>query len=206
MDKNQIRLNEDERDCLQELMNISFASATAAVSKIIDKFATLGIPKIETISATKLKEHLIESLVTNNSFYMASQLINGQISGENLFIIDSKSSKNLAKEFDLDEDEIDENEIKDIVLEITNILSSTTSAKLADLIKASISFSSPKVSFFDSLSEFNKQFQCNYENIIIISTQLKFEDQQINGELVVMTNKESSIYLKKALNIVLEEY
>lgn len=206
MTHNELNLNEDQRDCLQELMNISFASATAAVSKIIDRFATLGIPKIDTLSSNNLREYLTNYLKDNNSFYIANQLINGQISGENLFIIDKESSRNLAKEFDLEEDEINDLEIKDIVLEITNILSSTTSGKLADLIGTSIAFSSPKITYIESINEYDKQFNNDYTNIIIISTQLKFEDQHIDGDLVVMTNNKSSLFLKEALDIVLQEY
>lgn len=201
-----IELTEDERDCLQELMNIAFGSATAAISKIIDKFATLDIPKISTVSAFELKNHLLGKLNKIDSIYLGSQDINGDIGGENLFIIDKESAQNLAREFDFDEEEIDEYDIKDIVLEITNILSSTTSAKLADLVDATISFSSPTVTNLSSVKECDKQFNCEYENIIIISTELKFEDQNICGELVLMTKKESSIYLKKALNSVLEEF
>ena len=33
---NDITLNEDEQDCLQEFMNISFGTTVAAISKIID--------------------------------------------------------------------------------------------------------------------------------------------------------------------------
>lgn len=196
---------EDEKDCLQELMNISFGSATAAISKIIDKFATLGIPQITTISSDDLKEHLSEKIIENDSIFIASQLINGEISGENLFIIDEKSSFNLAKEFDLEDDEINMEEMKDIILEITNIISSTTISKLSDLLGGNIAFSSPRINFIKSINEFNHDFYCDYESIIIISTELKFEDQNIEGELVIMTKKESSLFLKESLNRVIDE-
>lgn len=52
---NNIILNEDEKDCLQELMNIAYGSATAAITEILDAFATLSIPKIEVIKTTDLK-------------------------------------------------------------------------------------------------------------------------------------------------------
>ena len=125
--ENIIELNEDEKDCLQELMNISYGAATAAISEIIGKFATLSIPNIDTISSKDLVAHLNQKLLSKNKYYVANQLINGYLAGENIFIIDEVSSINLAREFDLDEDEINENEIKDIILEITNILYSATS-------------------------------------------------------------------------------
>lgn len=201
---NNITLNEDERDCLQELMNISFGFATAAISKIIDRFATLGIPDIKTMTAIELKNHLLKKFTQHDSFYISSQLVNGDISGENLFIIDNASSVNLAKELEIEADDV-ENEIKDIVLEITNILSSVTLSKLAELVNATISFSSPSIHYLNSIKDFDNHFECNYENIIVISTKFEFEKQFIEGELVIMTKRESALVLKKALNVILDD-
>jgi len=202
--KSIIELNEDEKDCLQELMNISYGAATAAISSIIGKFATLSIPKIDTISSSELIKYLEEKLLSKNKYYISNQLINGYLAGENIFIIDEVSSYNLAREFDLEEDEINENEIKDIILEITNILSSATSGKLASLVDTSISFSAPHITKIESIDEFDKRFEGQYSQVIIISTELNFKEQNIQGELMILTKKESSIFLKKALHNALE--
>jgi chemotaxis protein CheC len=197
--RNIIELNEDEKDCLQELMNISYGAATAAISEIIGKFATLSIPNISTISSSQLKEHLNTKLISKYKYYVANQLVNGYLSGENIFIIDEQSSINLAKEFDLSEDETDENEIRDIILEITNILSSATSGKLASLIDTNISFSAPDITKINSVDEIDKRFEGEYSHVIIISTELNFEEQHIKGELMILTKQESSQFLQKAL-------
>jgi chemotaxis protein CheC len=199
-----IELNEDEKDCLQELMNISYGAATAAISQIIGKFATLSIPNIDTISSSDLRKHLNTKLLSKNKYYVANQLINGYLAGENIFIIDEISSINLAKEFDLDNEEIDENEIQDIILEITNILSSATSGKLASLVDTCISFSTPHITKINSVDEFDKRFEGEYSHVIIISTELNFKEQNIKGELMILTKKESSIFLKKALDNALD--
>lgn len=202
--KDIIELNEDERDCLQELMNIAYGAATAAISEIIGKFATLSIPSIKSISTVNLIEHLNQKLLNKNKYFVVNQLINGHLAGENIFIIDEESSLNLAREFDLEEDECTENEIKDIILEITNILSSVTSGKLAALIDTNISFSAPNITKINSVGEFDKRFTGEYSHVIIISTELNFEEQNIKGDLMILTKKESSVFLKQALNIALE--
>ncbi|MGA1933092.1 chemotaxis protein CheX [Arcobacter sp. YIC-464] len=205
MSKSLIDLNEDERDCLQELMNIAYGEATAAISKIIDKFATLNIPIITTVTSEGLIRHLNEKIVENGNYFIANQLIHGNISGENLFIIDENSSYNLTKEFGLEDNEIDEDEIKDVVLEITNIISSVTSGKLASLINANISFSSPNIRRISNIQEFNESFNKEYENIIIISTELNFKDENIKGELIILSKDESSKYLRESITKFLED-
>ncbi len=199
-------LTEDEEDCLQELMNISYGNATAAIAEIIDKFATLDIPNIKTASLENFKEYLENSLDNTSSYYVTNQLINGTISGETIFVIDEQSTKNLGNEFDLEEDELVVNELKDVVLEISNIITSTTLSKLAELIEASITFSPPSIKILNSIEEFHDNYINEYSHIIIISTNIKFEDQNIKGELLILSKDEAIIYLKKALNKILEEY
>ena len=202
----EVILSEDERDCLQELMNIAYGSATAAISEIISKFATLSIPRIHTINSHELKDHLNTKLKTQNKYYISNQLINGQLAGENLFVIDEQSSINLTKEFDVEDDEMNEEEIEDVILEITNILSSSVSGKLASLLDSSISFGAPNISKIESANEFDQRFETEYSQVIIISTDLNFEDQNIHGELIVLSNSDTANFLKSALDQFMENY
>jgi chemotaxis protein CheC len=198
-------LNLDQKDCLQELMNISYGSATAAIADIIGKFAKLSIPRITTLSSESFKDYIKNKIEQYHVCYMVSQLLDGKLSGENLFLIDDKSLKNLALEFGLSEIEIDEDELKDVVLEITNIISSTTSSKLAELINTDILFSPPHVEIVDSIQSLDDHYKVEYNHIIIISTVIEFEEQNINSELVIMLKDDSIIHMRDALDKVMDE-
>lgn len=204
--KSDIVLNEDEQDCLQELMNIAYGSATAAITEILEAEATLSIPRIQIIDSKDLQKHLIQYLNINVPHFLSMQQINGAISGENLFVIDKGSAKNVALKFGLEEDEIDNNELCDIILEITNILSSSTISKLAQEMNAKVSFSPPDIHFLESIDELDNQFIDNYEKVIIIATELKFNDLNIYGELLVLTTDDSIVYIKQMLNKILDEF
>ncbi|PLY10713.1 MAG: chemotaxis protein CheC [Arcobacter sp.] len=199
-------LSEDQKDCLQELMNISYGSATAAIADIIEKFAKLSIPKIATLSSENFKDYIKNKVDEYHVCYLVSQSIDGKLSGENLFLVDDKSLKNLALEFGLSEVEIDEDELKDVVLEITNIISSTTSSKLAELIETDILFAPPHVEIIDSAQDLGDYYKVEYNHIIIISTLIEFEEQNINSELVIMLKDDSITYLRDALDKVMDEY
>ena len=45
-----IELTEDEKDCLQELMNVAYGSATAAITEIFDAFAKLITSPINNLN------------------------------------------------------------------------------------------------------------------------------------------------------------
>lgn len=200
-----INLTEDEKDCLQELMNVAYGSATAAISEILDAFAKLSIPKIQIINASDLKNYLSDELKLNEEYLVSLQQINGILSGENMFVIDKQSAKNISHKFGLEDEEITDEEIYDIVLEITNILSSSTIGKLAEDIEASVSFSAPTIVNLTSVNQLNNLFINKYEKVIIISTQLRFEDLNINAELLIFTTDNSILYIKEKINKILDE-
>ena len=200
-----ITLTDDEKDCLQELMNMAYGSATAAITEILDAFAKLSIPKIQIIDADNLKPYLSKELNLNEEHLVALQQINGALSGENMFVIDKKSATNMAQKFGLTEDEINEDEICDITLEITNILSSSTISKLAEDIETSVSFSAPSIKIIKSIDELNNIFINKYQKVIIISTKLEFVDLNINGELFILTTDDSILFIKEKLNKILDE-
>ena len=200
-----INLTEDEKDCSQELMNVAYGSATAAISEILDAFAKLSIPKIQIINASDLKNYLSDELKLNEEYLVSLQQINGILSGENMFVIDKQSAKNISHKFGLEDEEITDEEIYDIVLEITNILSSSTIGKLAEDIEASVSFSAPTIVNLTSVNQLNNLFINKYEKVIIISTQLRFEDLNINAELLIFTTDNSILYIKEKINKILDE-
>jgi chemotaxis protein CheC len=186
-------------------MNVAYGSATAAITEIFDAFAKLSIPTIKIIDALHLKDYLAKELNFNDEHFVASQQINGPLSGENMFIIDKKSATNMSIKFGFNDDEILDEDICDITLEITNILSSSTISKLAEDIDTNVSFSAPTIKTINSIKELNNLFISNYKKVIIISTKLEFGDLNIHGELFILTTDNSILFIKDKLNKILDE-
>lgn len=201
-----LSLNEDERDCLQELMNISYGEATAAIAKVIHQYATLDIPHIRSASSEEFKEYFLDKFDNNNIYYVSNQQIDGTLSGENMFVMDKHSVTNLAKEFELEENEINEDELKDVFLDISNLLTSTTLSKLAELIDARILFAPPSSKIIQTVDNLDNRYETQYQHIIIISTMIRFKEKDIEGELLIISKDDAFVYMKSALNKILEEY
>ncbi|MFK2823508.1 chemotaxis protein CheC [Arcobacter sp. YIC-80] len=201
-----ISLNEDQKDCLQELMNIAYGSASSAIADIIDAFATLAIPNINIINVSELKTYLNKQL-NDEEHFVSTQLINGDFCGENLFIIDRQSALNLSEEFDLiDNEDLKDEEISDIILEITNILSSTTISSLVKEMDSYVSFSPPSIRIIKNASQLEDNLIEQYQKVIIISTELNFSEQNIYGHLLMLATDESIIHIKQTIDKILDEY
>ena len=195
-----IVLNEDEQDALRELLNIAYGHATSSISQILNAFATLHIPKIEIIPFEELRSH-IKDKSTNNNDLVGFQSFNGGIKGQSMFLIDDQSSKNLTLHL---YGETSSENIEDSVLELTNILSSSIMSKLSESFRTEINFTAPSVSTVTNANLINYEDALKYKNVIIITTMLEFQDISIYGEILIVTDDESLLKIKKAINEILE--
>ena len=192
-------MTEDERDVLQELMNVAYGSATAIIADMLEAFASLSIPNIQIMDTEELLNNF-RSLKAK-SYFFSSQAFNGSFSGESAFFIDDASAQNLATHLELESSE----DLDDAILEVTNVLTSTLVTKLAQEMETQVKFSLPNISKvpLEDIQEV-QTFQ-SYSQVIVIDTQLNFEDQKINGEIFILTKDESIQWLKTKLNSILEQ-
>lgn len=198
MDKQLITLTEDEKDVLKELMNIAYGNATAVVAQMLDAFASLSIPKIKVMKTSDLL--VAFSTLKDESYFFASQAFMGDFSGESAFFIDSKSAKNLASHLELES----EADIDDAILELTNVLTSSLTTRLALEMDTEVSFALPSISKIPLHELTNSNTFHNYSQAIVIETELNFQDQMISGEIFILTKDRSIEWLKNKLNTLLE--
>ncbi|MBC8237956.1 MAG: chemotaxis protein CheX [Helicobacteraceae bacterium] len=194
----ELSLTQDEQDVLQELMNIAYGDATAVVAEMLDAFATLSIPNIRLIETSALL-HELKGL-EGESYFFSTQAFNGMFSGESAFFIDTQSACNLAKHLDLENDE----DLDDAILELTNVLTSSLTIRLAQEMNAEIKFSLPSINKLPyNKIQTNKTLQ-EYSQVIVIDTEINFKDQKINGEIFILTKDGSIKWLKNQLSSILE--
>ncbi len=192
-------LSEDEKDVLQELMNIAYGSATAVIAQMLDAFASLSIPNIQVMQVATLLKTFQE--LKSTSYFFASQAFHGEFDGESAFFINEESAKNLALHLELE----NRSDLDDAILELTNVLTSSLTSRLAQEMQTEVGFSLPNISKVP-LNKINDvaSFQI-YSKVIVIDTDLNFKDQKINGKIFILTKDESIQWLKTKLNIILEE-
>lgn len=193
-----VSLTEDEIDVLQELMNVAYGDATAVVAEMLEAFASLSIPNINILKTSELIKQL-ESL-KGESYFFSTQAFNGEFNGESAFFIDNVSAKNLAKHLELDSDE----DLDDAILELTNVLTSSLTTRLAQEMQTEVKFSLPSISKLPHDQINATQTFKEYSQVIVIDTQLDFKDQKINGEIFILTQDGSIGWLKNQLNNILE--
>jgi len=193
-----LQLSEDEKDFLREFMNVAYGSATAVLAEMLDAYATLSIPQIEVMNHEELRDAL--SSLAEGSYFFATQPFLGDFSGEIAFFMDDDSAHNLAKHFELEGDD----EVTDAIMELTNVMSSTLVSKLCEQMESEVTFSHPNVQKLESHELANSERLDAYSEIIVIQTEIKFEDQKISGHILILTKDESVLWLKQTIQNLLE--
>ena len=196
---NELTLTEDEKDVLQELMNIAYGSATAVVADMLEAFASLSIPNIKIMTVSELLKTFQE--LKSSSYFFSSQAFSGEFNGESAFFINEESANNLAIHLEIE----NRADLDDAILELTNVLTSSLTTKLAQEMETEVSFSLPNILKIP-LEEMEgvETFQL-YSQVIVIDTNLNFQDQKINGKIFILTKDESILWLKTKLNTILDQ-
>lgn len=191
-------LTEDEKDVLQELMNVAYGSAASVVAQMLDAFASLSIPKIEIMLTSELLEEFKK--LKDSSYFFSTQAFIGEFSGESAFFIDDASAKNLAKHLGLEtQDDID-----DAILELTNVLTSSLTTRLSKEMGTEVSFALPSITKLGLSDISQSDTFIQYSRVIVIETAINFEDQMISGEIFILTKDGSIQWLKKRLSEIVE--
>lgn len=199
-----MNLTDLQKDCLQEIVNVAYGDTTAVVAALIDAYAKMGVPDIKLFSRDELAQHFETRYKTVNKYFMTTQFYTGEYEGEVLFIVDESSAKNLSVHVNKSA-QLGDSEIADSVLELSNIVTTTTIRNLAKGLGIEVNLLTPQSDCVSDQELIDTGNISDYDEFIIISTVLDFEEEKIYGELIILNSNESFGVLKKLLDKVIEE-
>ncbi|MDB2331283.1 chemotaxis protein CheX [Alteromonas sp.] len=133
-----LSLDEDQRDALQELLNISMGQAANSLAQLIETKIDISIPKITSVTPTQLYSLLFE---TNNSFYTRQSFL-GDVHGEVMSVL-SRSGLNEVAELMEYEEPLSKEDIQEIILELCNILAGACLAGLSEQLELTTNLNMP---------------------------------------------------------------
>lgn len=200
----------DEKDILQEVMNIAFGQATAELAEVIDIFVILSVPYIKVIEGSDLPGYFLPELDGSYVINLIEQNFIGKFSGQALLIFPSGAEKELIKLFNQENEaesygvDIDTLE-RETLLEVGNILIGACIGKITELLNDCVTYDPPRLVLQDLSQASPSQFSIEKDSYAIsIRTVFRFEQQNVEGYLFLITRQRSIQWLKKALQSFLE--
>lgn len=133
-----LTLDEDQRDALQELLNISMGQAANSLAQLIETKIDISIPKITSVTPTQLYSLLFE---TNNSYYTRQSFL-GDVHGEVMSVLSRSGLNEVAALMEYDAP-LSKEDVQEIILELCNILAGACLAGLSEQLELTTNLNMP---------------------------------------------------------------
>ncbi|WP_313950760.1 chemotaxis protein CheC [Accumulibacter sp.] len=204
-------VSDEEKDILQEIMNIAFGKAAADLAEVINIFVVLSVPDIQMLRAQDLPEYLKKQVSAYHRITIVEQNFWGEFKGSAFLAFQASAGRELVSLFGDGTEELGSEPIygleKETLMEVGNILIGACVGKLSELLGDSVTYSPPRVVTENTSNDAipSSIFE-SYSSAIVLKTTFCFNERNVDGFLFLVTSNESIVWLKKALAKFMEQY
>ncbi|WP_017444692.1 hypothetical protein [Gayadomonas joobiniege] len=200
-----LSLTEDQRDCLQELVNVAMGRASDKLARFLQTFVHLRVPAIELISAQVLPQSFAEAYA-DQGVSMVSQGFYGErgVRGESILFYRSHDAQGIARILGYEPEEATEVEQ---LTDISSILTTTFLSGLAEQIDNHIGYSAPRVVTSDdtSIEKHLQQLSFTWELALKVDISYQVTDYAFHCDMVLLIPGEAIHSFQQALDNILNE-
>lgn len=192
-------LNEDQRDCLQEITNVAMGAAAESLANFTDTFVNLPIPCIRCVDSTDLIDSL-KQVEGYERLSSVSQLF--KFSGLNcyaLIVINDESIEDLARFTGraLEDDE----GIKQLLHDLSLTINSTCFDRLGEMIEDPVETDSPIVnSLHVPLESVQMEAIADSHQIVSVEINYHIENNPFNCDLLLLFPEDTLEELTEVLD------
>lgn len=204
-------MTEDQRDCLQEIINVAMGQAGESLARLIEMFVKLGVPSIHLASTKdimpKLKNMFGEQ---HDSVTAVRQMFNHNsgkldIQGEAILVF-SQSSLAEIEALMVNHQSQALNNRMEFLLNIANILTGVSIKGIADQLDSNFNCSPPSLIGMNiSTEQLQSQDPINWHEALIIEVTYRLEHQNFTCSLLFLMAGDSIAKLLSALDDFLEQ-
>lgn len=187
-------LTADQRDALQELMNISMGQAANSLAHLIETKIGISIPKIASVTP----EQLFSMISAQADANYTRQSFLGDIHGEVMSVVSQQGLCEVGTLLEYDAP-LSENDTQEIILELSNILAGACLAGLSEQLALSTNLNMPTL-FSPRKANF-EEFQ--WSNSLVMEVQFDIEISSFSMRVVFCLDDASLDRLTQTLDELL---
>lgn len=190
-----VPLTEEQRDALQELMNISMGQAANALARLINAKITLSIPKIVVVSAGEFQR-----IFQSTEHWFTRQSFVGLVKGEVLTLLAKEGTDTIGEllDYPVPMDEVSQEEL---LLELANILAGAC----LNVFSAQLGLNT-KVSMPTMFSSQMRQAESyRWISTLLLEVEFQLEATPFDSRVVICLEGQSVDTLINRLNQLLED-
>lgn len=189
------RFGEDQRDVLQELMNISMGQAANELAKLIETKITLSIPHIITVTP----DEFAEIFASGDRNWFTRQSFLGSLRGEVITLLSKSGADTMASLMDY-ELPLDNSTTEELMLELANILAGACLKGFAEQLELNANLSMP--TSYTPSSDTSTQFR--WSSALLMEVEFKVEKSMFGSKVLICLEEQSIESLISRLDALLE--
>jgi chemotaxis protein CheC len=198
--------SEEQRDCLQELINVAMGLASDKLARFLNTFVHLQVPAIELVSSAQIPAEF-EIRYSSHDSALVSQgfLGNDGLRGEAIVLYQLENAHRIAALLGYETDSISELEM---LTDISSILTTTFLNGLAAQIDNSLSYSAPRVlsSRQGNVAQALLETAGHWELALKVDISYQLIDHSFNCDMLLLIPGEAVVNIQQILTRILEEY
>jgi chemotaxis protein CheC len=190
-----VPLSEEQRDALQELMNISMGQAANALARLINAKITLSIPKIVLVSANEFQR-----IFQSNDHWFTRQSFVGLAKGEVLTLLAKDGTNTIGKLLDY-QIPMDERSQEELLLELANILAGACLNVFSSQLGLNTKLSMPTM----FSTQMRQAESYRWISTLLLEVEFQLEATPFDSRVVICLEGQSVDTLISRLNKLLED-
>jgi chemotaxis protein CheY-P-specific phosphatase CheC len=198
-------LDENLRDCYQEVTNVAMGQAGDHLARIMNVFVKLPIPNMNLIETSELHMMLSDIEQHEQTSGVCQGFLGDGISGEALCVLSDSGFGDLAKIMNITESVDDEMQLE-ILMDVASILVGTCLTGLAKQLDMHFRQGHPMVlGQHQSVEELIKTNKSNWRKTLAIELSYGLEGYNVQCDLLLLFTEDSLDMLNSKLAHLLEE-
>ena len=187
-------MSEEQRDALQELMNISMGRAANALARLVGAKVTLSIPRIVPVTP-----HEFGQMLDNNNFWYTRQSFLGHIRGEALTLLSKVGCDSIGELMDY-EVPLQNDARSELLLELANILAGACLSGFTEQLELNAKLNMPTLFF----PQQQVASQVHWASTLMMEVEFKLEVSQFDSRVIICLEDVSVSTLLQAISRLLE--
>jgi len=137
-------LTDDQREALQEIVNIAMGQAGSRLAQLLGVFVHLSVPRINVIEAQDINQAITAMVGPGREVSAVRQAFFGAIRGEAIMVFDQAGDDDVAELMGYDTP-LSSAQRRELLLDVSNVLVGACLAGIGELLGTGMSFSAPSM-------------------------------------------------------------
>ncbi len=197
-------LDEELRDCFQELSNVAVGRAADLLARLLNNFVIMPIPVVNLLERSELSMALSSIQDAQSVSAVCQGFTGSKIAGEALLIFNDASFTDMA-ELTHFKGEITEQIELELLMDIANILIGACLKGLAEQIDVSFSQGQPYLlGQHINIEELLNKNGASWKRLLTIELPYRLEGRAVNCDLLLLFTEDSLNVLRDKVSYLLE--